>query len=52
MLIVGENRSSTLVTCLKARHIFHLGENAAKGIIARQIDTIRGHGIVSARKFL
>ena len=41
MLIVGENRTSTLATCLEAASNFQLGETAAKNIIARQIGTIR-----------
>ncbi len=41
MLIVGDNRTSTLATCLEAAPNFQLGEKAAKDIIARQIDTIR-----------
>ena len=41
MLIVGDNRSSTLSTCLEAAPNFHLSDNAAKNIIDRQIGTIR-----------
>ena len=41
MLIVGDDRTSTLGTCLAAAPNFQLSENAAKDIIARQIDTIR-----------
>ncbi len=41
MLIVGDNRASTLATCLAAAPNFQLSENAAKDIIARQIATIR-----------
>ena len=41
MLIVGNNRTSTLATCLEAAPNFQLGEKAAKAIIARQIGTIR-----------
>ena len=41
MLIVGDDRTSTLETCLAAAPNFQLSENAAKDIIARQIDTIR-----------
>ncbi len=41
MLIVGDDRTSTLGTCLAAAASFQLSENAAKDIIARQIDTIR-----------
>ena len=41
MLIVGDNRTSTLAACLKAAPNFQLSEKAAKDIIARQIDTIR-----------
>ena len=41
MLIVGDNRTSTLATCLEAAPNFQLGEKAAKDIIARQIGTIR-----------
>ena len=41
MLIVGENRASTLATCLEAAPSFQLSEKAAKDTIARQIGTIR-----------
>ena len=41
MLIVGDNRTSRLATCLDAAPNFQLGEKAAKDIIARQIATIR-----------
>ena len=41
MLIVGDNRTSTLVTCLEAAPNFQLSENAAKDIVTRQIGTIR-----------
>ena len=41
MLIVGDNRMSTLASCLEAVPNFQLGEQAAKDIIARQIGTIR-----------
>ena len=41
MLIVGDNRMSTLATCLEAAPNFQLGEKAAKNIIARQIGTLR-----------
>ena len=41
MLIVGDNRASTLSNCLEAAPNFQLGEKAAKDIIARQIGTIR-----------
>ena len=41
MLIVGDDRTSTLETCLAAAPNFQLSENAAKDIIAQQIDTIR-----------
>ncbi len=41
MLIVGNNRVSTLATCLEAAPNFQLGEKAAKDIIDRQIGTIR-----------
>ena len=41
MLIVGDNRASTLATCLEAAPNFQLGERAAKDIIAWQIGTIR-----------
>ena len=41
MLIVGDNRTSTLATCLEAAPNFQLGEKAAKDIIARQIGAIR-----------
>ena len=42
MLIVGDNRASTLATCFAAAPNFQLTENAAEDIIARQIDSIRG----------
>ena len=42
MLIVGDNRASTLATCLAAAPNFQLTENAAEDIVARQIDSIRG----------
>ena len=42
MLIVGDNRASTLATCLAAAPNFQLTETAAEDIIARQIDSIRG----------
>ena len=41
MLIVGNNRASTLATCLEAAANFQLNERAAKDIIARQIGVIR-----------
>ena len=41
MLIVGDNRMSTLAACLEAAPNFQLGEKAAKNIIARQIGTLR-----------
>ena len=41
MLIVGDNRTSTLGASLQAAPNFQLSENAAKDIIARQIGTIR-----------
>ena len=41
MLIVGDNRTSTLATCLEAAPSFQLNEKAAKDIIDRQIGTIR-----------
>ena len=41
MLIVGDNRTSTLATCLEAALNFQLSEKAAKDTIARQIGTIR-----------
>ena len=41
MLIVGDNRTSTLATCLEAASNFQLSEKAAKDTIARQIDAIR-----------
>lgn len=41
MLIIDDNRMSTLATCLEAAPNFQLGEKAAKDIIARQIGTIR-----------
>ena len=41
MLIVGDNRMSTLATCLEAAPNFQLSEQAAKDVIARQIGSIR-----------
>ncbi|MDE0047329.1 MAG: type II toxin-antitoxin system HipA family toxin [bacterium] len=41
MLIVGDNRTSTLATCLEAAPSFQLAEKAAKDIIDWQIGTIR-----------
>ncbi len=41
MLIVGDNRASTLAACLEVAPSFQLGEKVAKDIIARQIGTIR-----------
>ncbi|MDE0239589.1 MAG: HipA domain-containing protein, partial [bacterium] len=41
MLIVGDNRLSTLATCVEAAVNFQLSETAATDIIARQIGTIR-----------
>ncbi len=41
MLVAGNNRTSTLAACLEAAPNFHLGERAAKDIIARQTGTIR-----------
>ena len=42
MLIVGDNRASTLATCLAAAPNFQLSEHAAEDIIAQQIESIRG----------
>ncbi len=41
MLVVGDNRTSTLATCLEAAPNFQLSEKAAKDIIARQIGAVR-----------
>ncbi len=41
MLIVGDNRTSTLATCMEAAPNFQLGQSAARDIIDRQINTIR-----------
>ncbi len=41
MLIVGDDRTSTLATCLEAAPSFQLSEKAAKDTVARQIGTIR-----------
>jgi len=41
MLIVGDNRTSTLATCLEAARNFQFSQKAAKDIIDRQIGTIR-----------
>ena len=41
MLIVGDNRTSTLATCLEAAPNFQLSETAAKNIIDRHIGTTR-----------
>lgn len=41
MLIIGDDRRSSLVTCLRAASIFRHSEDAAAGLIERQITTIR-----------
>ena len=41
MLIVGDNRTSTLAACLEAAPNFQLSEKSAKDTIARQIGAIR-----------
>lgn len=41
MLIVGNNRASTLSTCVEAAPNFQLGDQAAKDIITRQVGIIR-----------
>ena len=41
MLIVGDDRSSRLATCLEAAPNFQLSEHEAKSVIASQIQTIR-----------
>lgn len=41
MLIVADNRTGTLATCLEAAPQFQLDSKAAKDIISRQIGTIR-----------
>ena len=41
MLIVGDNRTSTVAACPEAAPDFQLSEKAAKDTIARQIGTIR-----------
>ena len=41
MLIVGDNRTSTLAACLEAAPNFQLGDKAAKDIITQQIGIIR-----------
>ncbi|WP_116364679.1 type II toxin-antitoxin system HipA family toxin [Parahaliea mediterranea] len=41
MLIVGDNRASTLKNCLEAAPSFQLDDHAAKEIIKRQIEVIR-----------
>ena len=41
MLIVGDNRTSTLATCLEAAPNFQLSQSAARDIIDRLIGTIR-----------
>ena len=41
MLIVGDNRTSTIAACLEAAPDFQLSEKAAKDIVARQIGAIR-----------
>lgn len=40
MLICGEDRDSTLATCLRAAPVFHLRERQALSIIENQISTI------------
>ena len=42
MLIVGDNRTSTLATCLEAARNFQFSQKAAKDIIDWQIGAIRG----------
>ncbi len=41
MLIVGDNRTSTLAACLETAPSFQLSEKAAKDIITRQVGVIR-----------
>ena len=41
LLIIGDNRTSTVAACLEAAPNFQLSEKAAKDTIARQIGTIR-----------
>ena len=41
MLIIGNNRASTLATTLEAASNFLLSRDVAKDIIARQISSIR-----------
>ncbi len=41
MLIVGDDRASSLATCLEAAPQFQLDQKAAKNIVARQIASIR-----------
>ena len=41
MLIVGDNRASTIAACLEAAPNFQLSRKAAKDIVARQIGAIR-----------
>jgi serine/threonine-protein kinase HipA len=43
MLIIGENRTSRLVTCLKAASHFLLSEKAATELIEQQISSIRAN---------
>ncbi len=40
MLVVGDNRTSTLAACLEAAPNFQLGEKTATDIIARQTGTV------------
>ena len=42
MLIAGDNRSSTLASCLAAAPTFLLDENKATQIMVKQITTIAG----------
>ncbi|WP_419909123.1 type II toxin-antitoxin system HipA family toxin [Hoeflea sp.] len=41
MLIVGDNRTSTLAACIEAAPNFQLGDKSAKDIITRQTGTVR-----------
>ena len=41
MLIVGDNRASTLAACIEAAPSFQLNEEEAKDIMARQIAVVR-----------
>ena len=50
MLIKGENRMSTLATCLSAAADFHLSEDEATALIERQIEAIANNWAALCRE--